>query len=71
MRRAVTKLLEAIGYDTVHAARSAPAAAGSQFGTCAFVMPYGTFSDQRGTLPAQRQYSPHSTPDRDWRPKIR
>jgi hypothetical protein len=42
-----------------------------QFGTRAFVVPYGTFSDQRGTLPAQRQYSPHSTPDREWRPKIR
>jgi hypothetical protein len=35
------------------------------------VTAYDTFSDQRGTLPAQRQYSPHSTPDRDWRPKIR
>jgi hypothetical protein len=39
-----------------------------QFGTRAFVTPYDTFSDQPGTRPAQRQYS---TPDRDWRPKIR
>jgi 8-hydroxy-5-deazaflavin:NADPH oxidoreductase len=70
VRRAVTEFLEAIGYDTVDAVCSAPAAP-FQFGTRTFVMPYGTFSDQRGTLPAQRQYSPHSTPDRDWRPKIR
>jgi hypothetical protein len=60
-----------IGYDNVDAGTLGSGGRRFQFGTRALVTPHDTFSDQRGTLPAQRQYSPHSTPDRDWRPKIR
>jgi hypothetical protein len=67
----VTRFLDVIGYDTVDAGALGSGGRRFQFGTRAFVTPYDTFSDKRGTLPAQRQYSPHSTPDRDRRPKIR
>ena len=70
-KAAVTGFLDVIGYDTVHAAALGSGGRRFQFGTLGFVTPHDTFSDKPGTLPAQRQYSPHSTPDRDWRPKIR
>ena len=70
-RRRVTGFLDVIGYDTVDADALGSGGRRFQFGTRAFVTPYDTFSDQEGTLPAQRQYSPRSTPDRDWRRKIR
>jgi len=70
-RRRVTGFLNAIGYNTVDAGTLGSGGRRFQFGTRAFVTPYDTFSDHEGTLPAQRQYSPRSTPDRDWRRKIR
>lgn len=70
-RRRVTGFLDVIGYNTVDAGTLGSGGRRFQFGTRAFVTPYDTFSDHEGTLPAQRQYSPRSTPDRDWRRKIR
>ena len=49
----VTEFLDAIGYDTVDAGTLGAGGRRFQFGTRAFVTPYGTFSDQRGT-PAGR-----------------
>jgi hypothetical protein len=70
-KAAVTGFLDVIGYDTVDAGTLRLWWPPFPVRSRAFVTPYDTFSDQRGTVPAQRQYSPHSTPDRDWRPKIR
>jgi hypothetical protein len=68
-KAAVTGFLDVIGYDTVDAGTLRLWWPPFPVRSRAFVTPYDTFSDQRA-LPAQRQYSPHSTPDRDWRPKI-
>jgi hypothetical protein len=45
----VTRFLDVIGYDTVDAGRLGSGGRRFQFGTHAFVTPYDTFSDQRGT----------------------
>jgi 8-hydroxy-5-deazaflavin:NADPH oxidoreductase len=53
----VTRLLDAIGYDTVDAGPLDSGGRRFQFGTRAFVAPYGGLSDQRGTpagVPAMR-----------------
>jgi len=54
-KAAVTGFLDVIGYDTVDAGTLGSGGRRFQFGTRAFVTRYDTFSDQRGTLPAQRQ----------------
>ena len=46
---AVTGFLDAIGYDTVDAGTLGSGGRRFQFGTRAFVAPYGALSDQRGT----------------------
>jgi predicted dinucleotide-binding enzyme len=46
---AVTRFLDAIGYDAVDAGTLGSGGRRFQFGTRAFVAPYGAFSDQRGT----------------------
>jgi len=48
-KAAVTGFLDAIGYDTVDAGALGAGDRHFQFGTRAFVTPYDTFSDQRGT----------------------
>ena len=48
-KAAVTRFLDAIGYDTVDAGALGSGGRRFQFGTRAFVAPYGTFNDQRGT----------------------
>ncbi len=48
-KAAVTRLLDAIGYDTVDAGPLGSGGRRFQFGTRAFVAPYGGLSDQRGT----------------------
>jgi 8-hydroxy-5-deazaflavin:NADPH oxidoreductase len=48
-KAAVTGFLDAIGYDTVDAGTLGAGDRHFQFGTRAFVTPYDTFSDQRGT----------------------
>jgi len=45
----VTRFLDAIGYDTVDAGPLGSGGPRFQFGTRAFVAPYGTLSDPRGT----------------------
>ena len=52
-KAAVTGFLDAIGYDTVDAGTLGTGGRRFQFGTRAFVAPYGKFSDQRGS-PAGR-----------------
>jgi predicted dinucleotide-binding enzyme len=46
---AVTRLLDAIGYDAVDAGSLGSGGRRFQFGTRAFVSPYGGLSDERGT----------------------
>jgi predicted dinucleotide-binding enzyme len=48
-KAAVTGFLDVIGYDTVDAGTLGSGGRRFQFGTRAFVTPYDTFSDQRGT----------------------
>lgn len=48
-KAAVTGFLDAIGYDTVDAGTLGSGGRRFQFGTRAFVAPYGGLSDQRGT----------------------
>ena len=48
-KAAVTRFLNAIGYDTVDAGPLAAGGRRFQFGTGAFVTPYGGSSDERGT----------------------
>src|SRR6266511_1690872 len=48
-KAAVTRFLDAIGYDTVDAGPLGSGGPRFQFGTRAFVAPYGTLSDPRGT----------------------
>ena len=48
-KAAVTRFLDAIGYDTVDAGPLGSGGRRFQFGTRAFVAPYGGLSDQRGT----------------------
>ena len=48
-KAAVTGFLDAIGYDTVDAGTLGSGGRRFQFGTRAFVAPYGMLSDQRGT----------------------
>jgi predicted dinucleotide-binding enzyme len=48
-KAAVTRFLDAIGYDTVDAGTLSPGGRRFQFGTSAFVTPYGGLSDERGT----------------------
>ena len=48
-KAAVTRFLDAIGYDAVDAGTLGSGGRRFQFGTRAFVAPYGAFSDQRGT----------------------
>ena len=45
----VTRFLDAIGYDSIDAGTLGTGGRRFQFGTRAFVSPYGAFSDQRGT----------------------
>jgi hypothetical protein len=45
----VTQFLDAIGYDTVDAGALGPGGRRFQFGTNAFVTPYGGLSDERRT----------------------
>jgi hypothetical protein len=47
-KAAVTQFLDAIGYDTVDAGALGPGGRRFQFGTNAFVTPYGGLSDERG-----------------------
>jgi hypothetical protein len=49
----VTRFLDTIGYDTVDAGTLGSGGRRFQFGSRAFVTPYGTFSDQQGS-PAGR-----------------
>jgi hypothetical protein len=46
---AVTRFLDAIGYGTVDAGTLGSGGQRFQFGSRAFVAPYGAFSDERGT----------------------
>jgi predicted dinucleotide-binding enzyme len=48
-KAAVTGFLDAIGYDTVDAGTLGSGGRRFEFGTRAFVAPYGALSDQRGT----------------------
>ena len=48
-KAAVAGFLNAIGYDTVDAGPLGPGGRRFQFGTRAFVAPYGGLGDQRGT----------------------
>lgn len=48
-KAAVTRFLDAIGYDTVDAGPLGSGGRRFKFGTRAFVAPYGMFNDQRGT----------------------
>ncbi len=48
-KAAVTRFLDAIGYDTVDAGPLGPGGRRFQFGTRALVTPYGGLSDERGT----------------------
>ncbi len=48
-KAAVTRFLDAIGYDAVDAGALGPGGRRFQFGTRAFVSPYGGLSDERGT----------------------
>jgi predicted dinucleotide-binding enzyme len=48
-KAAVTRFLDAIGYDTVDAGALGSGGRRFQFGTRAFVAPYGTLGDERGT----------------------
>jgi 8-hydroxy-5-deazaflavin:NADPH oxidoreductase len=48
-KAAVTKFLDAIGYDTMDAGMLGSGGRRFQVGTRAFVAPYGMFSDERGT----------------------
>jgi predicted dinucleotide-binding enzyme len=48
-KAAVARLLDAIGYDTVDAGALGSGGRRFQFGTRAFVAPYGTLSDEQGT----------------------
>ena len=45
----MTQFLDAIGYDTVDAGALGPGGRRFQFGTNAFVTPYGGLSDERRT----------------------
>jgi len=73
-KAAVTEFLDAIGYDTVDAGTLGAGGRRFQFGTRAFVTPYGTFSDQRGTPGRQggntRRHR-RLTATGDWRLEIR
>jgi hypothetical protein len=46
----VTKFLDAIGYDAIDAGTLGSGGRRFQFGTPAFVSPYGGLSDEQGTL---------------------
>ena len=48
-KAAVTRFLDTIGYDVVDAGPLGPGSRRFQFGTRAFVSPYGGLSDERGT----------------------
>ncbi|MDP9317691.1 MAG: NADP oxidoreductase, partial [Actinomycetota bacterium] len=48
-KAAVTRFLDAIGYDAVDAGALGPGGRRFQFGTRAFVSPCGGLSDERGT----------------------
>jgi predicted dinucleotide-binding enzyme len=48
-KAAVTRFLDAIGYDTVDAGTLSPGGRRFQFGSRAFVTPYGALGDNRGT----------------------
>ncbi len=65
--QALKDLVEELG-PQARAATPAGAAAVGDLVVVVSIPPRAYPAVQRGTLPAQRQYS---TPDRDWRPKIR
>jgi predicted dinucleotide-binding enzyme len=48
-KAAVTRFLDAIGYDSIDAGALGRGGRRFQFGTRAFVSPYGAFNDERGT----------------------